>query len=76
VNIDEKFTLWFRCHAGDFRHAAGERVRALKCGSLPRDAGDLAGLQVLFVSIFVNSTLLVVAASAEFIHKYLLNTCP
>ena len=31
-------------HAGDFSAAAGEREMALKCGSLPRDAGDLAGL--------------------------------
>jgi hypothetical protein len=27
--------------AGDFLHAAGERERALKCGCLPQDAGDL-----------------------------------
>jgi len=30
--------------AGDFNEAAGEREMAPKCGSLPRDAGDLAGL--------------------------------
>jgi len=29
---------------GDFNEAAGEREMAPKCGSLPRDAGDLAGL--------------------------------
>jgi len=28
---------------GDFSDAAGEREMALKCGSLPRDAGDLTG---------------------------------
>jgi hypothetical protein len=31
--------------AGDILHAAGERERALKCGCLPRNAGDLTGLQ-------------------------------
>ena len=31
-------------NAGDFRHAAGEREKRLKCGCHPRDAGDLAGL--------------------------------
>ena len=30
--------------AGDFSDAAGEREMAPKCGSLPRDSGDLAGL--------------------------------
>ena len=30
--------------AGDFSDAAGERETAPKCGSLPRDAGDLVGL--------------------------------
>ena len=29
---------------GDFSDAVGEQEMALKCGSLPRDAGDLAGL--------------------------------
>jgi len=33
-------------NAGDFSDAAGKREMALKCGSLPRDAGDLTGLQV------------------------------
>ena len=33
---------------GDFSDAAGEREMALKCGSLPRDAGDLAGLLYIF----------------------------
>ena len=31
--------------AGDFSDAAGEREMAPECGSLPRDAGDLARLQ-------------------------------
>ena len=30
--------------AGDFNDVAGEREMAPKCGSLPRDAGDLVGL--------------------------------
>jgi len=30
--------------SGDFNDAAGERDMAPKCGSLPRDAGDLVGL--------------------------------
>jgi len=29
---------------GDFSDAAGEREMELKCGSLPRGAGDLVGL--------------------------------
>ena len=29
--------------AGDFSDAAGEREMTPKCGSLPRDAGDLVG---------------------------------
>jgi len=33
--------------AGDFSDAAGEREMAPKCGSLPRDAGDLVGLCLL-----------------------------
>jgi len=33
--------------AGDFSGAAGEWEMASKCGSLPRDAGDLVGLLVL-----------------------------
>jgi len=36
--------------AGDFNQAAGEREMAPKCGSLPRDAGDLA-LQVCLTSL-------------------------
>jgi hypothetical protein len=30
--------------AEDILHAVGERERALKCGCLPRNAGDLTGL--------------------------------
>jgi len=30
--------------AGDFSHVAGEQEMAPKCGSFPRDAGDLVGL--------------------------------
>jgi len=30
--------------SGDFNDAAGEWEMAPKCGSLPRDAGDLVGL--------------------------------
>ena len=30
--------------AGDFSDAAGKREMAPKCGSLPRDVGDLVGL--------------------------------
>jgi hypothetical protein len=36
--------------AGDFLHAAGERERALKCGCLPRNAGDLTGLKKLVLT--------------------------
>jgi len=31
-------------NVGDFSEAAGEREIAPKCGSFPRDAGDLVGL--------------------------------
>ena len=31
---------------GDFNDVAGEREMAPKCGSLPRDAGDLVGLHL------------------------------
>ena len=33
-------------HAGDFSDAAGEREMAPKCGSLPRDVGDLVALNM------------------------------
>jgi len=32
--------------AGDFSGAASEREMVSKCGSLPRDAGDLVGLKL------------------------------
>ena len=32
--------------AGDISDVAGEREKPPKCGSLPRDAGDLAGLHI------------------------------
>jgi len=35
--------------AGDFSDSVGEREMAPKCGSLPRDAGDLAGLHTVLV---------------------------
>jgi len=38
-------------NAGDFRHAAGEREKSLKCGCHPRDAGDLAGLLIYINNI-------------------------
>jgi len=34
--------------AGDFNDAAGEREMAPKCGSLPRDARDVVGLNFIF----------------------------
>jgi hypothetical protein len=43
--------------AGDFLHTAGERERALKCGCLPRNAGDLTGL---FNRIIINNTTAVI----------------
>jgi len=38
--------------ARDFSDAAGEREMAPKCGSLPRDAGDLVGLSMTHQVIF------------------------
>jgi len=38
--------------------AAGEREMAPKCGSLPRDAGDLVGLRNLHVMDFDGKVLL------------------
>jgi len=40
--------------AGDFSDAAGEWETASKCGSLPRDAGDLVGLLYGTTEINVN----------------------
>ena len=42
-NVGSSAPTIFR-DSGDFNEAAGEREMAPKCGSLPRDAGDLAGL--------------------------------
>jgi len=39
-----KFSAGDAADAGDFSDAAGEREMAPKCGSLPRDTGDLVGL--------------------------------
>jgi len=48
-----QITLWFikisLVDTTEISDAAGEREMALKCGSLPRDAGDLAGLQYSWV---------------------------
>jgi len=41
---ENQLTKFSARDAGDFSDAAGERVMAPKCGSLPRDAGDLVGL--------------------------------
>ena len=48
MNVSQNFLMAIVRHgsgdAGDFLHAAGEREKALKCGCLPRNAGDLTGL--------------------------------
>ena len=41
---ENQLTKFSAGDAGDFSDAAGEREMAPKCGSLPRDAGDLVGL--------------------------------
>ena len=41
---ENQLTKFSARDAGDISDAAGERVMAPKCGSLPRDAGDLVGL--------------------------------
>jgi len=41
---ENQLTIFSARDAGDFNDAAGEREMAPKCRSLPRDAGDLAGL--------------------------------
>jgi len=38
-------TIFSARDAGDFSDSAGEREMAPKCESLPRDAGDLVGLE-------------------------------
>ena len=42
---ENQLTKFSARDAGDFSDAVGEREMAPKCGSLPRDAGDLVGLQ-------------------------------
>jgi hypothetical protein len=42
--------------AGDFLLAAGERERALKCGCLPRNAGDLTGHRAPDINVAVSDT--------------------
>jgi len=44
---ENQLTKFSAGDAGDFNEAAGEREMAPKCGSLPRDAGDLAGLLLI-----------------------------
>ena len=41
---ENQLTKFSARDAGDFSDAAGEREMTPKCGSLPRDAGDLVGL--------------------------------
>jgi len=41
---ENQLTRFSARDAGDFNDVAGEREMAPKCGSLPRDAGDLVGL--------------------------------
>ena len=41
---ENQLTKFSAGDAGDFNEAAGEWEMAPKCGSLPRDVGDLAGL--------------------------------
>ena len=41
---ENQLTKFSARDAGDFSEAAGEWEMAAKCGSLPRDAGDLVGL--------------------------------
>jgi len=42
---ENQLTIFSAGDAGDFSDAAGEQKMAPKCGSLPRDAGDLVGLE-------------------------------
>jgi len=44
---ENQLTKFSARDAGDFSDAAGEREMTPKCGSLPRDAGDLVGLEYL-----------------------------
>ena len=44
--VENQLTKCRARDAGDFSDAAVEREMAPKCGSLPRDAGDLTGLGI------------------------------
>ena len=46
--VENQLTKFSAGDAGDFSDAAGEREMAPKCGSLPRDVGDLVGLYNTF----------------------------
>jgi len=43
---ENQLTKFSARDAGDFNDVVGEQEMAPKCGSLPRDAGDLVGLVV------------------------------
>ena len=43
---ENQLTKFSARDAGDFSDGAGEREMAPKCGSLPRNAGELAGLKL------------------------------
>ena len=43
---ENQLTKFSARDAGDFSDAAGEWEMAPKCGSLPRDVGDLVGLRI------------------------------
>jgi len=44
---ENQLTKFSARDAGDFSEVAGEREMTPKCGSLPRDAGDLVGLNFI-----------------------------
>jgi len=54
---ENQLTTFSAGDARDFNEAAGEREMAPKCGSLPRDAGDLAGLHMLITFTSYRPTL-------------------
>ena len=49
---ENQLTKFSARDARDFSDAAGEREMAPKCGSLPRDAGDLVGLRYHLFTCF------------------------
>jgi len=51
LTTENQLTKFNARDAGDFSDAAGEREMAPKCGSLPRDAGDLVGLHFFPVEV-------------------------